>query len=62
MTSFVRRPRAPALVAVGLAGTLAALAVRFIRRDVLGAENAAAKQYANLRDAAWESRTLLARL
>ena len=48
--------------AIGLVGTLAALAVRFIRRDVLGAENAAAKQYSELRGAAWESRTLLARL
>lgn len=47
---------------IGLVGTLAALTVKFLRRDVLGAENATARQYSDLRAAAWDSRIFLARL
>lgn len=48
--------------AVALSGSLVALTVRFMRRDVFGVENALQTHYGKLRDADWQSKVLLSQL
>jgi hypothetical protein len=55
-------PKTLASAIVAFAGAALALMVRFLRRDIGGAENAVLKQYTELRDAGWQARILITKL